>query len=65
MTERLAPSARDIRRKRPPVLSFILRISTARRLARVISLLALDFAGVALAIFTAGPPHQAAVDSVP
>ena len=53
MTERLAPSARDIRRKRPPVLSFILRISTARRLARVISLLALDFAGVSLAIFTA------------
>src|SRR5437588_8680511 len=53
VTERLAPSARDIRRKRPPVLSFILRISTARRLARVISLLALDFAGVALAIFTA------------
>jgi exopolysaccharide biosynthesis polyprenyl glycosylphosphotransferase len=44
---------RDIRRKRPPVLSFLLRVSTARRLARVISLLALDFAGVALAIFTA------------
>jgi hypothetical protein len=43
----------DIRRKRPPVLSFLLRISTARRLARVLSLLALDFAGVALAIFTA------------
>jgi exopolysaccharide biosynthesis polyprenyl glycosylphosphotransferase len=35
------------------VLSFLLRISTARRLARVVSLLALDFAGVALAIFTA------------
>jgi exopolysaccharide biosynthesis polyprenyl glycosylphosphotransferase len=47
------PSDRDIRRKRPPALSFLLRISTARRLARVLSLLALDFAGVALAIFTA------------
>jgi exopolysaccharide biosynthesis polyprenyl glycosylphosphotransferase len=52
-TERLDTVAHDIRRKRPPVLSFILRISTARRLARVLSLLALDFAGVALAIFTA------------
>src|ERR1700730_15736795 len=52
-TERLEPSTHDIRRKRPPVLSFLLRISTARRLARVISLLALGFAGVALAIFTA------------
>ncbi|MFI5037830.1 MAG: sugar transferase [Solirubrobacterales bacterium] len=42
-----------MRRKRPPALSFLLRIATARRLARVVSLLALDFAGVALAIFTA------------
>jgi exopolysaccharide biosynthesis polyprenyl glycosylphosphotransferase len=52
-TERLQAADHDIRRKRPPVLSFILRVSTARRLARVLSLLALDFAGVALAIFTA------------
>jgi exopolysaccharide biosynthesis polyprenyl glycosylphosphotransferase len=44
---------RDIRRKRPPALSFLLRMATLRRLARVVSLLALDFAGVALAIFTA------------
>jgi exopolysaccharide biosynthesis polyprenyl glycosylphosphotransferase len=44
---------RDIRRKRPPALSFLLRMSTLRRLARVVSLLALDFAGVALAVFTA------------
>ncbi len=42
-----------MRRKRPPSLSFLLRMATARRLARVVSLLALDFAGVALAIFTA------------
>jgi exopolysaccharide biosynthesis polyprenyl glycosylphosphotransferase len=41
-----------MRRKRPPALPFLLRMSTARRLARVISLLALDFAGVALAVFT-------------
>src|ERR1700720_2417232 len=53
VTEPLQPAEHDIRRKRPPVLSFILRVSTARRLARVLSLLALDFAGVALAIFTA------------
>src|SRR5271166_4127911 len=43
----------DIRRKRPPALAFLLRITTLRRFARVVSLLALDFAGVALAIFTA------------
>jgi exopolysaccharide biosynthesis polyprenyl glycosylphosphotransferase len=42
-----------MRRKRPPALSFLLRMATARRLARVLSLLALDFAGVALAVFTA------------
>jgi exopolysaccharide biosynthesis polyprenyl glycosylphosphotransferase len=46
-------SDQDIRRKRPPALSFLLRMSTVRRGARVLSLLALDFAGVALAIFTA------------
>jgi exopolysaccharide biosynthesis polyprenyl glycosylphosphotransferase len=53
MIENREPSERDMRRKRPPALSFLLRLSTARRLARVLSLLALDFAGVALAIFTA------------
>jgi len=42
-----------VRQKRPPVLSLLLRISTARRAAGVLSLLALDFAGVALAIYTA------------
>jgi exopolysaccharide biosynthesis polyprenyl glycosylphosphotransferase len=49
----MARSDRDIRRKRPPVVSFLLRTSTFWRMARVVSLLALDFAGVALAIFTA------------
>ncbi|MCW3056746.1 MAG: sugar transferase, partial [Solirubrobacterales bacterium] len=44
---------RDIRRKRPPALSFLLRMATLRRVGRVLSLLALDFAAVALAIFTA------------
>src|SRR5215210_1282572 len=43
----------DIRRKRPPALSFLLRMDTLRRLCRVVSLLALDFAGVFAAIFTA------------
>jgi exopolysaccharide biosynthesis polyprenyl glycosylphosphotransferase len=52
-TEQLSALDRDIRRKRPPALSFLLRMATMRRLARVVSLLALDFAGVALAIFTA------------
>jgi exopolysaccharide biosynthesis polyprenyl glycosylphosphotransferase len=52
-TVRREPSDRDMRSKRPPALSFLLRLATARRLARVLSLLVLDFAGVALAIFTA------------
>jgi exopolysaccharide biosynthesis polyprenyl glycosylphosphotransferase len=43
----------DVRRKRPPVLSFLLRMETIRKAARVVSLLALDYAGVFLAIFTA------------
>ena len=43
----------DIRRKRPPALSFLLRMDTLRRFSRVVSLLALDFAGVFAAIFTA------------
>jgi exopolysaccharide biosynthesis polyprenyl glycosylphosphotransferase len=43
----------DIRRKRPPALSFLLRMDTLRRFVRVITLLALDFAGVFAAIFTA------------
>jgi exopolysaccharide biosynthesis polyprenyl glycosylphosphotransferase len=52
-TARKQAGDRDMRRKRPPVLSFLLRMSTARRLARVVSLLGLDFAAVALAVFTA------------
>jgi exopolysaccharide biosynthesis polyprenyl glycosylphosphotransferase len=43
----------DIRRKRPPALSFLLRMDTLRRFCRVVSLLALDFAGVFAAIMTA------------
>jgi exopolysaccharide biosynthesis polyprenyl glycosylphosphotransferase len=52
-TVRLEPSERDMRRKRPPALAFVLRVENAGRALRVLSLLALDFAGVALAIFTA------------
>ena len=63
-TARKEHSDRDIRRKRPPALSFLLRMSTARRLARVVSLLALDFAGVALAIFTALVLKAAVLGSV-
>jgi exopolysaccharide biosynthesis polyprenyl glycosylphosphotransferase len=48
-----AMSDRDVRRKRPPALSFLLRLVTLRKLLRVVSLLALDFAGVWLALFTA------------
>jgi exopolysaccharide biosynthesis polyprenyl glycosylphosphotransferase len=46
-------SDRDMRRKRPPALSFLLRLATLRKLLRIVSLLALDFAGVWAALFTA------------
>src|SRR3954452_15888490 len=44
---------RDVRAKRPPLLSFLLRLETMRRVARIVSLLAIDIGGVTLAIFTA------------
>ncbi len=50
---RMQPSERDMRSKRPPALSLLLRWDTARHLARVVSLLALDFVGVSAAILTA------------
>jgi exopolysaccharide biosynthesis polyprenyl glycosylphosphotransferase len=53
---------RDVRRKRPPVLSFLLRWETARRLGRIVSLLVLDFAAVYLAILTALSLKAAARD---
>ena len=43
----------DVRRKRPPALSFLLRAETLRNLIRIATLLALDFAGLFAAIFTA------------
>ncbi len=43
---------RDVRRKRPPALSFLLRAETARQLARIVILLALDFVGLYAAILT-------------
>jgi exopolysaccharide biosynthesis polyprenyl glycosylphosphotransferase len=49
----LSLTQQDVRRKRPPALAFVLRMSTLRRLARVLSLAALDFAGIWLAIFVA------------
>jgi exopolysaccharide biosynthesis polyprenyl glycosylphosphotransferase len=51
--ETLVLPQRDVRRKRPPMLSFLLRWETARRVGRVAILMALDFAGVSLGIFTA------------
>ena len=44
---------RDVRRKRPPALSFVLRMETLRRISRVVSLLAVDFVALYAAIFTA------------
>jgi exopolysaccharide biosynthesis polyprenyl glycosylphosphotransferase len=48
---RLPPQ--DVRRKRPPLLSFLLRMETAQRVVRVASLLALDYVGIFLAVLTA------------
>ncbi len=44
---------RDVRRKRSPLLSFVLRLETLRRTTRVLSLLLVDFVGVVGAMFTA------------
>jgi exopolysaccharide biosynthesis polyprenyl glycosylphosphotransferase len=44
---------RDVRRKRPPVLAFLLKLETLRKVGRVVSLLVLDYAGVTAAIVTA------------
>ena len=54
---------RDVRLKRPPALSFLLRWETARRALRIVSLLMLDFAGVYLAILTALCVKAAALDA--
>src|SRR3954453_1202635 len=47
---------RDMRAKRPPLLSFLLRMETLRRIVRIVSLLALDVGGVVGAIYTAPAP---------
>src|SRR3954468_16647477 len=44
---------RDVRSKRPPMLSFLLRMDTLRQAGRVLSLLALDFVALFGAILTA------------
>jgi exopolysaccharide biosynthesis polyprenyl glycosylphosphotransferase len=55
---------RDVRRKRPPAFSFLLRMETARRLGRIATLLALDFVGVYAAILTALSIKAAARDQL-
>ncbi|HEX6620919.1 MAG TPA: hypothetical protein VF024_14725, partial [Solirubrobacteraceae bacterium] len=55
---------RDVRRKRPPALSFLLRWDTLRRIARAVSLLALDFFALFLAIATALGLKAAARDTL-
>ncbi|MBA3748090.1 MAG: sugar transferase, partial [Solirubrobacterales bacterium] len=44
---------RDMRRKRPPALSFLLKLATVRKVMRVCTLVTLDFFGVYMAIVTA------------
>ena len=50
--ERLVPPV-DVRRKRPPALTFLLRMETVRRAVSVVTLLAVDFAGLFGAIYVA------------
>jgi exopolysaccharide biosynthesis polyprenyl glycosylphosphotransferase len=52
----------DVRRRRPPALSFVLRWNTLRQLARITILLALDFVGIFGAILTALCVKAAAAD---
>ncbi len=54
--------AHDVRRKRPPVLSFLLRMDTLRRTARVASLLVLDLVGIFAAILAALSIKAAVLD---
>jgi exopolysaccharide biosynthesis polyprenyl glycosylphosphotransferase len=49
----LALTEQDVRRKRPPLFSFMLRLETLRKLCRVASLLVIDYVGVLGALFTA------------
>ena len=44
---------KDVRRKKPPVLSFLLRMDTFRSAGRIAALLAIDFTAIFGAIFTA------------
>ena len=53
---------RDVRSRRPALLGFVLKLDTLRRLGRVASLLALDFAGLFAAIFTALAVKAALLD---
>jgi exopolysaccharide biosynthesis polyprenyl glycosylphosphotransferase len=55
-------TAQDMRRKRPPALSFLLRMDTLRRTARVATLLALDLAGIYVAILAALSLKAAVLD---
>ena len=52
-TPEFALSDRDVRRKRPPALSFLLKLDTLRKLVRVSTLLTADFFGIYMAILTA------------
>ncbi|MDX6676630.1 MAG: hypothetical protein QOE31_682, partial [Solirubrobacteraceae bacterium] len=44
---------RDMRRKRPPALAFLLKLATVRKAMRLCTLVTLDFFGVYMAIVTA------------
>jgi exopolysaccharide biosynthesis polyprenyl glycosylphosphotransferase len=52
-TDASVPLPRDVRRRDPAILPLLLRFETIRRLGRFVSLLALDYIGVAGALTTA------------
>jgi exopolysaccharide biosynthesis polyprenyl glycosylphosphotransferase len=51
--EAAQPNARDVRARKAPIRSIVIRWESMRRLVRIITLAALDAAGVFLAIWTA------------
>jgi exopolysaccharide biosynthesis polyprenyl glycosylphosphotransferase len=65
-------SHRDVRRKRPPAMAFVLKLDTVRKVVRICTLGTLDFFGIYMAMLTAltlkagltsgdwNPRHQAA-----
>ena len=60
---------RDVRRKRPPAMSFLLKLDTLRKVVRIGTLGTLDFFGIYMALLTAlaaqGGPAERRLEPAP